>query len=187
MAAAKGVAEWVQQGGIVLATASGGLLDEYNQTNTCMEALLGVRQHGVWRGTQDDVNGTCDTIKQDLRFVDVLDTVSVLNGAKSQLVVKGAKSIFSLVKPLAPVNLLATFSDGSPAAIRTPTGHGSALFYGFLPGLSYFETAIPLRPVDRGSTDENFVSPAWPACPVSALVAFIACTLRTRATLFKDQ
>jgi hypothetical protein len=55
---------WVKQGGTVLATASGGLLDEYNSSATTMASLLGVEQSGVWRGTQDAWNGTCDLLKQ---------------------------------------------------------------------------------------------------------------------------
>ena len=35
------------------------------------------------------------------------------------------------------------------------TGKGSAYYAGFLPGLSYFAPAIPLRPVDRSSVDEG--------------------------------
>jgi hypothetical protein len=34
-------------------------------------------------------------------------------------------------------------------------GKGTAIYAGFLPGLSYFGPAIPKEPVDRGSTDQS--------------------------------
>jgi hypothetical protein len=33
-------------------------------------------------------------------------------------------------------------------------GSGRTIYCGFLPGLSYYKPAIPMRPVDRGSTDD---------------------------------
>jgi hypothetical protein len=161
-AATAAISAWVSQGGIVVATASGGLLDEYNQTNHGMQSLLGVQQSGVWRGSQG--NGTIDIIKQDLNFVDSLGNVTVSHsvlmelqwqGSDSSLVCKGAKSIITVTRQLA-TQIFAHFDDGSPAAVRSRVGVGQALYFAFLPGLSYFDPAIPLRPVDRGSTDENF-------------------------------
>jgi hypothetical protein len=35
------------------------------------------------------------------------------------------------------------------------TGKGRTVYCGFLPGLSYFKPAIPLRPVDRGTINES--------------------------------
>ena len=163
--AAQAIAEWVRAGGAVLATAGGGQLNEYNETATAMPALLGVEQHGMWRGTQDSVNGTVDLIKQDLRFVDTLDEVELTDAtakeaglgrdANRTMVCKGFKSVFAL-NGSAGSDVLATFGDGSPAATRRVVGHGKAYYHAFLPGLAYFDSAIPLRPVDRGSTDDNF-------------------------------
>ena len=49
-----------------------------------------------------------------------------------------------------------TFTDaGSPAVTVRKVGQGTATYTGFLPGLSYFKPAMPLRPVDRGSTDDS--------------------------------
>ena len=52
---------------------------------------------------------------------------------------------------------LATFGDGSTALARTDVGSkgGRAYYAAFLPGLAYFDSAIPLRPVDRASVDEG--------------------------------
>lgn len=128
-----------------------------------------IKQSGVWRGLQDSFNGTVDLIKQDLQFVDLLDTVTLTDEAmgelqpalagkdngNSSLVCKGVKSVYEVTEPEV-ATVIATFSDGTPAGIRRPMVKGMSYYLGFLPGLSYFDPAIPLRPVDRGSTDDNF-------------------------------
>jgi hypothetical protein len=48
----------------------------------------------------------------------------------------------------------ATFGDGSPAIALRAAGKGHVFYCGFLPGLSYYRPAIPLRPVDRGASDD---------------------------------
>lgn len=167
--AALAIQAWVKQGGVVIGTASGGLLNEFNRTSQIMTTLFGVVQAGIWRGNQDAFNGTVDLIKQDLKFVDTLDLVTLAEtsvaalrthssdvpplGKTSTMVVKGAKSIFTRSSA---TTVLATFDDGTAAATRLAVGHGVAVYMGWLPGLSYFDPAIPVRPVDRGSTDENF-------------------------------
>ena len=171
-AAAAGIAAWVEAGGTVFVTSGGGLRNQANQTNVAMETLLGIKQQvpSANTGTQGTFNGTVFFTRQDLNFVENLDNVSVTNATAHTLashsgfsgaadpsvtlVVKGSKSLFSVV-PSTGQEVLATFADGSPATVRTPKGRGMAYYSGFLPGLSYFEGAIPLLPVDRGSTDEN--------------------------------
>jgi hypothetical protein len=148
--AATAIDAWVKQGGTLLATAGAGLLDEYNQTSAVMETLLGVQQSGVWTGTQDAYNGTVDLIKQDIRFVDELDTVTLSDsaiaellqlhqeGANTTLTCIGIKSIVKVTRPFKAADLLATFGDGSPAAVRAAVGQGKIFYLAFLPGLSYF-------------------------------------------------
>jgi hypothetical protein len=45
--------------------------------------------------------------------------------------------------------------DASPAVTMNRVGRGTATYCAFLSGLSGFKPAIPLRPVDRGSTDDS--------------------------------
>src|SRR5262249_25167250 len=47
------------------------------------------------------------------------------------------------------------FADGLPAVLARSAGKGSARYHAFLPGLSYFKPAMPLRPMDRGATDDS--------------------------------
>ena len=55
-------------------------------------------------------------------------------------------------KPAAGASVIATYDDAAqtPAAVHAASGKGSSLYYSFLPGLSYFLPALPVRPTDRG-------------------------------------
>jgi hypothetical protein len=44
-------------------------------------------------------------------------------------------------------------TDG-PAVVTRPVGKGETIYCTFLPSLTYFRPAMPIRPVDRGSTDD---------------------------------
>jgi hypothetical protein len=93
-------------------------------------------------------------------FTQLLDNITVPGSADGTLPeiiglqVKGVKSIFEVTSSTASTTM-ATFSDGKPALVKTKVGTGFAFYAGFMPGLSYFATAIPLRPVDRSSVDEG--------------------------------
>jgi hypothetical protein len=48
----------------------------------------------------------------------------------------------SKIEPLATSQTMATFSDGSPAIIKTPRGKGMVYLYGFAPGFSYMKAGF---------------------------------------------
>jgi len=49
-AASKAIAEWVRQGGRLLATAGAGMLDEFDGPNTTLRELFGLEQTALmWR------------------------------------------------------------------------------------------------------------------------------------------
>ena len=162
------VARWVATGGAVSATAGAGMLNQSNQTNLPFSNLVGVNQSGIHTGWHsktimgDQDNRTIFYAKQDLRFAELLDTValdsSFFGGADDAppLVVKGAKSIYTVAGDAQLVEVTAKFADGSPAAHTRHHGKGLAHYAGFLPGLAYYEPAIPLRPCDRSSVDSGF-------------------------------
>src|SRR5262249_37109597 len=45
--------------------------------------------------------------------------------------------------------------DGKPAVAERVVGKGKAVYCGFLPGLTYFQPALPQRPVDRTSAEDS--------------------------------
>jgi hypothetical protein len=81
------------------------------------------------------------------------------------------------VKPVGKgVETLGTFEDGSPAVVRRRVGKGQTIYAGFPAGLSYFQPAIPRRPVDRSTGDasmSHFIPTAFDA-GVAALVGLPA-------------
>merc|ERR1740117_531933 len=162
-ACARAIAAWVAAGGTVVSTGGGGMLDEYNRTNVEFQKLFGVNQTAMYSGNQTYFNKTVFWEKQDLPYVELLDTVQVLDSVKSPptgprpLAVKGHKAVFSINASDDYIDTLATFvSDGAPAVTRRRVGAGWAVYAGFYPGLAYFDPAIPRLPVCRGSIDESF-------------------------------
>lgn len=168
-AASKVIAEWVNNGGRIFATASAGMYDEYNQPNKILQELFGVNH------TAFNVGGNIPIVfeKQDLPFAESIETVTWKSPAGEQTIpVYGMKSIFTP----ADGEVVATFKDGTPAVIIRKAGKGQAVFCGFPVALSYFKPAIPMRPADRGSTDDamsHFIPTDFDVA-ASALIGFSA-------------
>jgi hypothetical protein len=157
-AASQRIAQWVAGGGRLLATAGAGMFDELDQRNDVLRQLLGVEPGELSSPPEANVVYA----KQDLPFSQPLDVVRVhdvpagdMPGAAAtahELPVIAARQALRAQQGAAVVG---TFRDGSPAVVHKSTGRGQTLCCGFLPGLTYFKPAIPLRPVDRGTTDDS--------------------------------
>ncbi|MFN4260255.1 MAG: beta-galactosidase trimerization domain-containing protein [Gemmataceae bacterium] len=146
-AASRNIADWVKGGGTLFATAGAGMYDEFHQPNTMLRELLGVDPKAL-----DIPEGSIvKREKEDLPFVEPLDTVTLAaNAAEVKMPVISARSRFAVKG----AQVMGSFSDGSPVVSLRQHGKGRAYYVGFLPGLTYFKPALPLRPVDRGSTDD---------------------------------
>jgi len=146
-ASSKAIADWVNAGGRLFATAGAGMFDELNRPNTALREVLGVSQTELQEGP-DPVRRE----KEDLPFAKPIDTVTWKSPTgEGKLPVIGVRSRFTVKG----AQVQGTFADGSPAITVKTTGKGTATYCGFLPGLSYFKPAMPLRPADRGSTDDS--------------------------------
>ncbi len=143
-ASSQKIAEWVKAGGLLIATAGAGQWDENNQPNTILRDLIGVSET-QWVAPKDRLIGF---IKQDLPFVSPVETVTV---GPEQLPAFGA---VSKGKAAAGTQVLGTFADGSPAVTLRNAGQGTVAACSFLPGLTYFKSAIPRKPLDRGTTPD---------------------------------
>jgi len=169
-AASQRIAAWVHQGGVLLATAGAGMFDELNRPNKTLRQLLGVEQTSL-----DAPQGAqVIWIKQDLPFVKPIQTVKVMlpvGGAVAGVPPSGDAESADAATPkdTLPVfcvrsriratsgETVGSFSDGSAAIVSHQSGKGRTLYCAFLPGLSYYKPAIPLRPVDRGATDDAMI------------------------------
>jgi len=146
-AASKALAQWVENGGILFATAGAGLRDETDQPNKPMAELMGIREEGL-----DESKERVNREKEDLPYATAIDTVSSIRGGGAAMAALGAKSRFKAEG----AEVSHRFADGSPAVVSKIFGKGRVVYCGFLPGLAYFKPAIPRRPLDRGNTDDAF-------------------------------
>jgi hypothetical protein len=126
-AASTRIAHWVQAGGTLIASAGAGLFDEFDRPNITLRELIG------WTGELELSAAPIKLEKQDLPFATPLGTLQwPAYGAKAGL--KGAET----------------------TGIRqTQVGQGRVLAFTGLPGLAYFQPALPRRPVDRGTLDTS--------------------------------
>jgi hypothetical protein len=152
--ASKAIAEWVSAGGRLICTAGAGMKDEFNQPNDVMEKLLGVKQTAL----EIDDKLPIHFEKQDLPFAKEVDSVSMamrLPGMKNDRQMTFPVFACKSKVTLSGAGACGKFADGSPGVTINEVGKGFAVYYAFLPGLSYFKPAMPLRPADRGSTDDS--------------------------------
>jgi hypothetical protein len=152
-AGSKAIAEWVKSGGRLFATAGAGMFDEFNQPNKVLRELLGVDETALDHAAEDVARE-----KEHLPFAKPLDTVFWLGigSTPPRTQVFGTRSRFKAAKDVqVTVERSGDFGDESPAVGMRKAGKGRAYYCGFLLGLSYFKPAIPLRPVDRGASDDT--------------------------------
>lgn len=127
------VEEWVRAGGVLYATAGAAERDEFNRPLPALEALFpAVRQSAEVLDPHRTYGGALWALKpREIAAAGetALDVLSVKQAAAAK---DGAE-------------ILATFSDGSPAVVRGRFGQGTVYAAGFLPGLAYVRPAIMAR------------------------------------------
>jgi len=168
-AASAGLAAWVKAGGTLVATAGAGMFNELNATNKALTALLGVSPVAM----HEPDSSLVEYIKQDLAWAAPLGSAAWIDNTTNATLsapIVGARPYF---KAAPSATVIATHADGSPAATSLATGKGQAIYFGWLPGFSYFLPAIPKRPADRGGTDAAFThfAPTNFSADVRALLA----------------
>ncbi|MCX7705189.1 MAG: beta-galactosidase trimerization domain-containing protein [bacterium] len=143
--ASKKIADWVKNGGTLFLTAGAGMFDQYNRRNEVFQQMLGIQQEIL-----ELPESRIEFEKQDLPFARPITEIVEIEGKKVSIPVYGA---VCKIKP-GTFKTIGRFSDGLPAIINVEYGRGKIIYCAFLPGISYFKPAIPLKPVDRGSTDD---------------------------------
>lgn len=144
-AASAKIAEWVEAGGHLVATAGAGMRDELDRPNEALQAVLGIKESELL--APEDKQFFYE--KQDLPFAEPLETIAAL---KNEAVI-AAKSKVSLAGATART----AFNDGTPAVTTHQAGAGNATYIAYLPSLGLYKPAIPKKPIDRGSTEDALI------------------------------
>jgi hypothetical protein len=157
-AASRAIVDWVNAGGQLIATAGAGMFDEYNQPNTVLRELFGIKAITLIVPEGKGI----EMVKQDLPFAEPIDSFQYANLLGRHIVnlpnEKPMKTmpVFSVrckIELTDQSGVRIKFKDGSTAIFkRKPKGaKGEVLYSAYLPGLSYFHPATPRIPVDRGT------------------------------------
>jgi hypothetical protein len=157
--AATALAQWVQNGGTLVALCGGGFLDEFGKLNSAVAALYGVKNQ---RLTTDPLltskyllhENTPFLTKQDLPPYSPIDKVQW--GRGDSAVSDVPVIVWKQEIAAGDGTVLGKFADGKPAVVEKVHGKGKAVLFGFLPGQAYLRSGLPLRPPDRGATDTGF-------------------------------
>jgi len=145
-AAAGVIANWVQGGGVLFASAGGGFLNQFDEPSSALSDVYGVLAQSLTKSV------TVLRAKMELPRAQVIDQVSLElpDASPSQFEALG---YHQRLVPAAGAQVLGTYSDGSAAVVQNDYGQGHAVLVGTLPGAAYVRPAIPLRPMDKGGAD----------------------------------
>jgi hypothetical protein len=129
---------WIKDGGTLVATGGIGHKNQYDEPDPALPALLGVTT------TAPTKNLAVLRTLLELPLAEPIDTLT-LGGAQVPAI--GMKQVLT---PAAGTKVLATWSDGKPAATVRELGKGKAIAIGTLAGVSYYRTAVKPIPWARG-------------------------------------
>lgn len=129
------LSDWVKAGGTLVLTAGAGQKDELNQPMNTLDASLGLSRQPCERLQTLWTSGrNIDTVLRPQGHV-----TFTLNNIKTTVDLLARRQKFNLNKGTI---VLATFDDGTPAAVSQPAGKGRVYMNGFMPALTYIAGAL---------------------------------------------
>lgn len=134
-AAANKLRDWVQAGGTLVLAAGAGERDEYNRPLATLDSLLPFKRKSAQIFQAYVAAG---------KFLTTLAPQGTVSEGAAKIEVFSVGQSFENV-PQKDVVVEATFSDGSPAALRAPVGKGRIVARGYLPALDYMRQALLAR------------------------------------------
>jgi hypothetical protein len=143
------ITDWVERGGALLTTAGAGWWNEFDKPNLPFRALIGLNPRRLETPLPDRV----DWEKQDLPWAKPISRMTWLDdGTKSPAFAALAHTTLN------DGDLLARFTDGSPAVVFRTQGRGTVLTCNFLPGYTYLKPALSPLPPDRNSDPNSLLN-----------------------------
>ncbi len=126
---------WVEAGGTLWLSAGAAARDEFNRPLDTLTSMLPAERGEL---------ATLEPFRSSGTYLDRLKTHDTVAWGDSQLEVLSVKQSLRLVEPSLG-EVIATFKEGEPAAIRGRAGKGHVFVLGFLPALSYIKPALDAR------------------------------------------
>ncbi len=139
--AAKKIDAWVKNGGVLYAAAGVGHLNQFNQEESALVNILGVKSAGVTK------NAYHLRPLLELPLAPAIDTITLDSGEKIPAI--GMKQVLK-VDSASGAKVVGKWSDGSAAVTERDYGKGKAFAVGTLAGHSYFKTGTLPVPWARG-------------------------------------
>jgi hypothetical protein len=130
---AEAIARWVSNGGQLFSVAGGGFLDEFNQPLDVLKPVYGIAEQKL------ELTEKHLFAKEGLAWIKPLES-------KLPFPALIARQTFTT----------SNISSDLSAMFAHPYGKGAATIIGTFPGSAYVQAAMPKRPYDRGTSDENF-------------------------------
>jgi len=137
-AAARPIEQWVAQGGILYATAGGGLLDEVHRPIPLLRKVYGIKRQDLTRKVRHI------RPRQTLPLTRPLDTVR-LAGPPGRLPTIELPALLyrETLTPIDEARVVGRYQrDNTAAAVLNEYGKGAALYVGALAGIAYVKPAI---------------------------------------------
>ncbi|NQU11429.1 hypothetical protein HQ590_11600 [bacterium] len=139
--AARKLDAWVKNGGVLYATAGLGHLNQFNQPEPALLALLGLKSVTV------EKNAYHLRPLLELPLVKPIDTITLDGGGKIPAI--AMKQVLTL-NPAAGAKVVGKWTNGDPAVTVRDYGKGKAIAVGTLAGHSFFKTGTKVVPFARG-------------------------------------
>lgn len=139
--AARKLDAWVKNGGVLYATAGLGRLNQFNQPEPAMLALLGLKSVTI------EKNAYHLRPLMELPLTKPIDTITLDGAGKIPAV--AMKQVLTL-DPASGAKVIGKWSNGDAAVTTREYGKGKAIAVGALAGHSFFKTGTKPVPFARG-------------------------------------
>ena len=153
--------QWVKDGGILVSSGGGGLLNQHGEPMPAMYNLYGLESANLRRPIRVIAGlGTYDFSLETMEPLDIMTFRAGPGREKKSIPVLCYKQT---MKPSAHASVIATYSDGSPAAVERRVGRGQAVLSGGLLGLAYLRPAMNWIPESTSAQKYDHYPESYPS------------------------